>query len=410
MTDLEAQLSIVDAGDDMQRRLRYQAACGAIMSLDLFVLDDLEAVFCEHHEDFLIKKKSGRFIGVQVKTQLTAIGPFKSNDPAILSALSRFVALEKEFPDKFDAYLIVANCDFYDVQDSETNLRFVVQRLSANPQASFTGTAKKLIDDLRAANSCSKKLVRATIAKVRVDGSSPKFEDVVPVLASKIGRVRRDISSYPELQRCADSILNHVLKASALPCDQVLRSHLVLSSSPDEAAVLAAVEHKRITHDTLSALITNSTEILLTSASGNMVRLTFPFGSHRLEKKMAIGGISATSIEVAKDHQTSAEHALQEWIARYGGEVADERCTHIDVAVRTRCAEAFDETYSDTAPFGSHMLAEVRKKIGELSIDKQHVLGLSYEQLLGFVSLATQQCKVWWSDRFDFPGATDVIV
>lgn len=57
-----------DPGDDMQRRLRYQATRAVMLSLSL--LDDdaeTEEIFCEHHEDLLIKKKGNRFIGEQVK-------------------------------------------------------------------------------------------------------------------------------------------------------------------------------------------------------------------------------------------------------------------------------------------------------------------------------------------------------
>lgn len=408
MTGPETQLSSIDTGDDMQRRIRYQAACGALICLDLLVADDLEAVLCEHHEDFLIKKKSGMFIGVQVKTRLTAIGPFKANDSAIFSALTRFVALDIKFPERFEAFLIIANCDFYQAQNSETNLRYVIQKLKSNPQTSFTGETKKLIDDLHEANNCTKKKVREIIAKVRLDGSYPKFEDITGMLAHKIGRVRQDITFYPDLVSSANSILNHVLEASALSCDDVLRSHLILSSSPAEAAVMAIVEHKRITEGTVTSLLITISQPLLIPSTGNRLMLEFPVGSQILQNKMATGGISAQSIELAKDLQTSAEYVLQEWFGKYGGEMAEQRRAHIDLAVRTRCTEARDATYSSVAPFGGEMMAEVRKRIQELAIDKQHALDLKYEQLLGFVSLATQQCKIWWSDPFEIPEASDV--
>jgi hypothetical protein len=378
-----------------------------MLCLDLLVTDDLEAVICEHHEDFLLKMKSGMFIGVQIRTQLTARGPFKTNDEPVVSALNRFVSLEIEFPDRFEAFILVANCDFYGAQDTETNLRFVIEKLKANPQAVFSGTSKTLIDDLHEANNCTKKKVRETLAKVRLDGNSPKFEDITGILAIKIGKLRQGILSFRDVLECANSLLNRVLQSSALPCDQVLRSHLVLSSSPAGAAIQMIVEHKRITQDVLSNILTVSSQPFLIPSAGNMVPVTFPVGSHRLEKKMATGGISAPSIATAKDLQASAEHVLQEWIARYGGELATKRRAHIDLAVRTQCAEAFDEAYSQSTPFGAAMLGKVRQRIHDLAIDKQHVLGLKYEQLLGFVSLATQECRVWWSDFFEISEASD---
>jgi hypothetical protein len=59
MSTVEQVLSLTDPGDDMQRRLRYQASYGALLCLNLIADNDLSEVFCEHHEDFLIKKKAG---------------------------------------------------------------------------------------------------------------------------------------------------------------------------------------------------------------------------------------------------------------------------------------------------------------------------------------------------------------
>jgi hypothetical protein len=53
------------------------------------------------------------------------------------------------------------------------------------------------------------------------------------------------------------------------------------------------------------------------------------------------------------------------------------------------------------------MLNEVRSRLLTLSLDRPHVFGLKYEHLLGFVSLATQQCHVWWSDPFEIPEVPD---
>jgi len=70
MPNPEDVLSQRDPGDDMQRRLRYQAAYGALICLELMDEIDCAQVFCEHHEDFLIKKLSGKYTGIQVKTAL----------------------------------------------------------------------------------------------------------------------------------------------------------------------------------------------------------------------------------------------------------------------------------------------------------------------------------------------------
>jgi hypothetical protein len=114
MTTPENVLSERDPGDDMQRRLRYQAAYGALLCLECLDNDSFSEVYCEHHKDFLVRKTSGRYVGVQVKTRATHLGAFRSNDGAVTTALTRFVQLDKEFPSAFETFVLVTNCDFLD--------------------------------------------------------------------------------------------------------------------------------------------------------------------------------------------------------------------------------------------------------------------------------------------------------
>ena len=144
-------------------------------------------------------------------------------------------------------------------------------------------------------------------------------------------------------------------------------------------------------------------------SEGNVVPINIPTGHHVLEKKMAAAAISAPSISAAKDQQTAAEYVLQQWIAKYGPEAASQRRNQVDLVINTRCSEAHDKTYSSASPFGPRMLSEVRCAMRSLALDKDHVFGLKYEQLLGFVSLSTQACRTWWTDPFSLEGADAVI-
>jgi len=59
-----------DIGADTQRRFRHQAAYIALVSLGLLEADSpLEELYCEHHDDILLRLKSGRFSAIQLKTR-----------------------------------------------------------------------------------------------------------------------------------------------------------------------------------------------------------------------------------------------------------------------------------------------------------------------------------------------------
>ena len=396
----------------MQRRLRYQASYGALLCLDLLIdeQDGLAEIFCEHYEDFLGKTKTGKYVGVQVKTRIPGEGPFKSNDDAVKNALSRFVELDLLFPNQFVRFVLVANCDFYDVGEAETNLVYALELIRNKPNRNFSGTMKALLEELRKAHKCKKQAILDALKKVALEGKVPKFEDMAAAVITKIGRLRPDIIEYRAVEACGNALIERVLKASGLSCDQPIRSHFVFATSPEDASVLAIISDKRIvSNDVLSVVGGTFWPLLMPSSKGNVVPSNVPTGHHILEKKMAAGGISAPSISAAKDQQTSAEYVLQEWVAKYGAELASQRRNHVDLLVNTRCSEAHDNTYCSDVPFGSSMLSEVRAAMRSLALDKDQVFALKYEQLLGFVSLSTQACRTWWTDPFSLEG-TDAAV
>jgi hypothetical protein len=170
MTTPADVLSTSDPGDDMQRRIRYQAAYGALLSLQLVSDSEMSELFCEQHEDFLVRKANGLFVGYQVKTRLPHLGPFKSDDGSMINAMERFVNLDIDFPDQFESFVIVSNCDFWQAEDNGKNLASLIKRMKDRPGAKLTGTASEIVDLLREKCGCTKKKITAVISKIRLDG------------------------------------------------------------------------------------------------------------------------------------------------------------------------------------------------------------------------------------------------
>jgi hypothetical protein len=407
MPNPEDVLSQRDPGDDMQRRLRYQAAYGALLCLELMDETDCAQVFCEHHEDFLIKKTSGKYTGIQVKTRETHLGPFRSNDPAMVSALTRFVELDLEFPERFESFVVAANCDFLDIGEAETNLPHVLRLLHARPNVAFSGAMVTIIDGIKGTLRCAKKRIREVLSRVSLQGTLPTFEDITMNVATKIGQSPAyKQRTLPDLFACAQALIDYVQRSAALTCDLPIRTHFILSSNPEEQRVQSIVQHKLLTQTIIIRLLGESLSALpALQMSQTRDAINMPVGHHLLEKKMALGGISYPSIETAKDLQASTEYLLQTWIHTIGDAAAKERFEHLDVLVRSRCAEAHDEVYSDQHPFGTQMLIQLREKLRLLVAENHNTYGVSYEHLLGFASIATQECRTWWSDRVDLSGA-----
>ena len=330
-------LSDSDPGDDMQRRLRYQAAYGAILSLQAIDSSEVLEIFCEQHEDFLIRKKSGKYLGIQVKTREPRLGPFKTDDAAVINALQRFVALEIQFPGFFENFILVANCDFWQAQKNLKNLAHVIALFQEKPDSRITGSVQAVFAAIRSSCGCTNKTIIPVLGKVRLEGKVPKFEDITLQVAAYIGKLEAFRARYlPELVEAARSLINLVLEASALSCHLPLRSHFVLATNPADDLAKVTILKKRITAALVQATIENAlaeAAQLQTASSVDVSNL--PTGQHVLEKKMAAGGISFQSIDAAKDHHRSAEFVLQQWLHKYGQKVATERLQQLMVIVKT---------------------------------------------------------------------------
>jgi hypothetical protein len=399
-------LSTSDPGDDMQRRIRYQAAYGALLSLQLVSDGEMSELFCEQHEDFLVRKANGLFVGYQVKTRLPHFGPFKSDEDSMVNAMQRFVNLDIDFPDQFESFVIVSNCDFWQAEDNGKNLASLIKRIKDRPGTKLTGTASEIIDLLREKCGCTKKKIAAAISKIRLDGRVPKFEDITAAVTFAIGSIAAFKNrELPELLTCAETLISTILAASALTCHQPIRHHFVSASDPDDVIVKSKLQQKLIVREAVLELIQKSLAELATMSSNQTLDAkALPLGHHKLEKKMAAGEIPFHDIDLAKDHQLSAEYALQSWLGKYDYEQANKRYRQVDLIVRTQCLEAYDDEISASQPFGKSMLSNVRKRLKETASTSDALFDLRYEHLLGLASMATQECKVWWSEPFAVEG------
>ena len=92
-----------DPGDDTYLRYRYQSTYAAIIAVSMMKSSSgVAEVFCEHHDDILVKRTSGKFYAIQVKTQQPGGLPFKSDDNPIQKALTKFLKHEIHFGDHFE--------------------------------------------------------------------------------------------------------------------------------------------------------------------------------------------------------------------------------------------------------------------------------------------------------------------
>lgn len=418
----ENTLSETDRGDDMRRRLRYQASYAAIVSLSL--LDGTGSyieVYCEHHEDVLVKKSDGKFIGIQVKTRAIGQNPFKADEDQIIHALRKFIELEILFQGYFSRFVIATNSGFWEGQRNGKNLPHLLESAKSVCDASSTpiGILKTYIKKLcgnRRNNAINglpndevtrMSLISSVLCKTELQTDLPRFDDISLNLANQISSLpEADGRRWNELLNAANDLVDKMFRASSLDHNSAARHYIALGENPAQDIVRVTISNKRITAEIVRKIIQDALTTHVLLQNRNRVTLSeLPQGMRRMELKMAAGGISVRNIDLMKDYKYSAELLLNEWIYRYGSHKAEEIYGHLSIIARTEHQEAYDSATTTEEIFGQRLLDGIRERLrNRHSRERNRLFGCDYEHLLGLIGILTEDCKVWWSEEFQIPN------
>ena len=107
-------------------------------------------------------------------------------------------------------------------------------------------------------------------------------------------------------------------------------------------------------------------------------------------------------MNLQKDNKYAAEKHYISWIHKHGEDKAKKQYEQVKLIVQNECQGAYDETKNTTEEFGTEMLKDVRKRLkGRITNDRNSFFGCKEEHLLGMSAILTEDCKIWWSEKFD---------
>jgi len=407
---LEASLCTTDPGDDTLRRFRYQFAYTAILALGLLENEaELSLLYCEHHDDVLLKLTDGKFRAVQIKTRDCGLEPFKAREEQILNSLKRFIGLETKYPDALDRFTIAANCGFWRERKDGHNLSYVLELAVECLQSSAGQPARPLagmLNCLRDGNGSSDATILGVLGKTTLQDNLPHLDGVEDRLIRHLHEVEPlQGLPYSALAAIAQALVNIVFRAASHACDPLLRDYCAILNDPGTTEAQAVIQGKRIHAARLRQLFDEqSTPAALLRARCPAALAQLPPGMGILERKMATGMIPVRSVELAKDHKYSTEYQLVKLLNKYGPKRAEEFYQHLRLMVKTECQEAYDTAERPDEPFGQQMLGDVRQRLRtRYQFERDTLLGCTYEHLQGVAGVLTEECEVWWSLPFDIP-------
>ena len=398
-------LSANDPGDDVQRRFRYQSTYAAVLSLHMCKEDSpIEELYCELHEDILLKFKDGKFGGVQVKTRERHLGPLDLNCEEIKKALKRFVGLDLLFPSTFSSFTIATNVGFSKTKDK------CIETIHDLAKDGDTGTllkkrskSKLLISQIAKDHSCSEDQVISVLGRLRLFGSISSIEDIKTNLTQKVAdTLNLKGQTLGVINAIVDKLILKHIDAASLSNGASHSEYFVLSNEPKDEAIKAVIQNKRLTKQIVLDIVKQQLAepvTLFIKDSGGIPRLS---GSgQKLAAKMDAGGISLENIELAKDQKYSFEALTLTWLYKYPEDEANKRYDQVISIVKNQCQESFDEAFKDEQLFGIDMLRLTRGKIRTRYMGQESdFFDCKYEHLLGVAGVLTEDCKVWWSKHF----------
>ncbi|MEZ6138966.1 MAG: dsDNA nuclease domain-containing protein [Zavarzinella sp.] len=435
-----------DPGDATRRRFRYQDVRATCYILALFDEDEaIIEIICEQQEDILVKRMNGRFKGVQIKTREDGAMPFKSGDEEIMKSLQRFIEEERDFPGQFEEFVLGCNCGFWQEKKNRSNLPHLldlargktwedapkpvldfIKKLCPAPNTPKPNKSKK-----SAASPCSAGATSPSSAtqqqsmvqpkethEVMLDRAFSVFQKVAVTTTPSLTEMTAPVisllatlecvgknQSYDDLNSIAEALISEVATASSMTHASFKKHYFEICIDPEKAKADSILLAKRFDRARAEEVIRRAFRAKTPLADGTTFAADkLPVGTRTQQAKMTAGGIVIDDIEEAVQQRQAAEYVLSSWINKFGVSKANAQYQDLRSAVLTEANEAKRQAAEAQpgAQYGAAMLMLVKGRVRQLHQDSGNALhGVRYDQLLGIAGIMTEECPLWWSQRFD---------
>ncbi len=394
-----------DRGSDVAKRYRYQASYAATVSLKLLEEEPkYTKIICEHIEDVLIVTSDDRYIGCQVKTKDSST--FTFNSLAIRKSIKRFVYTHQKYGDLFSHYILVTNCGFtktgtyLDMERSLLELRENVDKKKS--EKDFMEFVKKIAVEVQT----SPKIVLETLAKTYVEklSSLNRYETILCediAISMNLENIHR-----PTLMNCSINLIDMAFRKSADTYDTNDITYYKSLEKIENIDTVELVNNKTINKEDVENILGTlhyDDRLLSRTDNGDIISVNFDDLTN-MERKMDEGGLFVEEIDEIHNKSIDIESLVRYWKYKYNNKRALEYYRHIKTIVRDESLESYYDRDVFTDNFGREMLRDIQKRLKkryELDIVGQ-IPNCFYEDLIGVCGLLTNDCTLWWSEKFEF--------
>ena len=389
-----------DPGDETANRYRFQWTWAAVVCCMLLDdTQDVEEVFCEHHEDVLLKHQDGSFTGHQVKTRGDDQPPWRAKDEAVLEACARFAKLESDYPGQFHRFCFLTNHPLH-IAGNGQDLPHVLQSTKnattvGELPKNITPWFRRVVKNAEVTEAVAFTAMSKTVAKADL----PKLRDATMRLIDAIAQCWSPANecSHESLRRAAQALIEECGRASSLDHEQLLPAYIIATTN-DDADIAARINGKRMTLSRVQSVLEYGRDFAASLAGDPSLRVEPGEGSTELlHRKLDAGGFSAVSRNSAEDLRDKADYLGIRWTKKYGHEKGLERYDHIRSIVLSDAGRAFDATQIASDGFGPAMREDLCRRFRKRRGAGYQLYDCTDDHLEGIAFSLTAQCKVVWS-------------
>ncbi len=398
------QINPDDPGDATQRNFRYQYAYGVVLLVAATLKKkDYQAIWCEQQEDFLCETADGIFDAVQVKTQQPESGFWQTNSDPFVKSIQRFVALDTKYPTTIRRFVFVSNTQFLDseakTQSPKSPLFLLRAVAKARVCGDLSGAAREAFEQLGKDTGAKEDGLFAVLTRLDLTLGPSRdafFAELAQNHLSQLDHCRE--LNAGRLEDVTSAAIDLVERASSLSCQSPERHYDCLNRrgtiDPQLLAKRLSVEKFVLTCRGTASPNFRYLEGLTSqplNLTGKELRL--------FHAKLSEGGLEEQA-EILRRQTLSAHAALIERADR--DENGRRFVTQIENVVLAECKEAQLRQATTGGPYGQKMMIDVQDRLKDLAKNEAaRVHDQPYEILMGMAGLLTEECTVWWSEKFD---------
>ncbi|UXC18821.1 DUF4297 domain-containing protein [Comamonas squillarum] len=403
-----------DRGDETQERFRYQWAIGVwLLAQSLTGERSIRALWCEHHEDYLLELSTGRYVAVQVKTDSRENAEWRWSDSALVDSIARFCVLETMHGDVIDSYEFVSNAAPY------------VPGPTAKRADSIAASPARLIQCCCQASTYLDVPEPYNVVFVRLVGKTGGNAAVLFQVLRKLkfahGPVLRGYddtfaaSIIPKLPGCAtlatvaccrlrDELIGLVQAACRLRVDGIDGAvvYLATNGRPD-----AAIRGKCITPESAAELLARVRQPAFRYVnSGTGIDMGATVGRTDVLNRKMRNAYLGTQFEPLRMRMDAADQRLMERaLLEPDGFDAIANQLVSTVLVECKDAEAMAFDHADEKTRGLAIYKRILHRMDDLAKEEpERVCREPKDTLLGIAGMLSGECKFAWGTSLDDGG------